>query len=341
MINIDTQHTIIGNFLSNELFVKYSHCYPVDWIKEYCSDPSVSEHESSLYGNYSAPTHLYNTDINEFLEPLIPSILGYAYGTVNKYDHFYINFHYDESDSFLEPHNDLKDFRWLITNQIYINENVGARLLSRNLVLHEPIPCYPNTFYNIVASPWSWHDVPDVKTAKKSILFRIGKRRHNSIAHLCDNDNTGWIIYNNFHADSHYAKLGHRMGNLTEAWLHSLGAKNIYHTAWRNEDNLASVIKKAVKRHTAVRIILSGYLPSTLAITDNSALQTVTDANRAYEFDSAIDIKDYHRLTDDNINEYADIVFSLLENDHPLSIAERTMYNYYNEKLHMNYVDLF
>lgn len=341
MIDIQTSSIVVPNFLPNDLFVKYSHLYPVDWIKEYCSNPEVSEHESSLHGNYSAPTNLYNTDLEDFVLKQVPGIISYNIHNDKKYDHFYVNFHYDEHGSFLEPHNDLKDFRWLITCQVYMNQNQGARLLSRDLSVMQPIPCFPNTFYSINATPWSWHDVPGITKPKKSILFRIGKRRHNSIAHLDESVDTGYVIYNNYHADKHYAKLGHRMGNLTEAWLHSKGAKNIYHSSWRNEENLNKVINKAVKRHTQVRVILSGYLASTLDQGDNSALQTVTAANKSYTFDPNADLENYFRLTDENINSYAKTVFSFLDGNDTLSAAERIMYNYYKDNLHLNYVDLF
>ena len=321
-------------------FKKYRDGYPVEWIKEYCSNPEVSEHESSLYGNYSAGLEHYDLELLEWVENQLPDIKLNAVGREVKHDHFYTNFHYDEQGSWLEPHNDLKDMRWLVTSQIYMNNNQGARLLDRELNVTKQIPCYPNLFYSIVADPWSWHDVPEVNKHKQSILFRVGKRRSNSIAHPDDENDTAYIIYNNFQKDRHYAKLGPRMGNLTEAHLHSLGAKNIMHTAWRSEESLHRNIKKALQRHTRVVIVLSGYLVPSLTIADNTALQTLTDANMTVNLDENVEIAEYFRVTDANIDDYADCVFSDLSGDHVLVKAEQVMYTYYKNKLHLNYIDL-
>jgi len=336
----DIQHKIINGYLPYAIYNKYAKEYPIDWIKEYCSDPTVSEHESSLYGNYSAGVELYDLELLEWVENKLPDIKLDAVGREVKHDHFYTNFHYDESGSWLEPHNDLKDFRWLVTNQIYMNNNQGARLLDRELNVTAEIPCVPNTFYSIVADPWSWHDVPEVSNHKRSILFRVGKRRSNSIAHPDDGDDTAYIIYNNFQKDRHYAKLGLRIGNLTEAHLHSLGAKNIMHTAWRSEQSLQRCIKKGLDRHKRVVIVLSGYLLPSLTIADNTALQTLTDANTPVNLDENVEIAEYFRITDDNIDDYADCVFSDLSGDHVLAEAEQVMYTYYQNKLHLNYIDL-
>ena len=336
----DIQHTIIENYLPKQLFNKYYKEYPVDWIKEYCSDPTVSEHDSSLYGNYSAPTELYDPDLIAWVKQQLPDIKLDAVGREVKHDHFYTNFHYDEQGSWLEEHNDLKDMRWLVTSQIYMCNNQGARLLDRQLEVTKQIPCHPNLFYSIVADPWSWHDVPEVSNHKRSILFRVGKRRHSTIAHPDDENDTAYIIYNNFQKDRHYAKLGPRMGNLTEAHLHSLGAKNIMHTAWRSEESLQRNIKKALQRHTRVVIVLSGYLVPSLTIADNTALQTLTDANMTVNLDENVEIAEYFRVTDANIDAYADCVFSDLSGDHVLVKAEQVMYTYYKNKLHLNYIDL-
>lgn len=336
----DIQHTIIESYLPLVFFKKYRDEYPVEWIKEYCSNPEVSEHESSLYGNYSAGLEHYDLELLDWVKQQLPDIKLDAVGREVKHDHFYTNFHYDERGSWLEPHNDLKDMRWLVTSQIYMNENQGARLLDRELNVTKQIPCYPNLFYSIVADPWSWHDVPEVSKHKQSILFRVGKRRHSTIAHPDNTNDTAYIIYNNFQKDRHYAKLGPRMGNLTEAHLHSLGAKNIMHTAWRSEESLHRNIKKALQRHTRVVIVLSGYLLPSLTISDNSALQTLTDAKTPVNLDENVEIAEYFRVTDANIDAYADCVFSDLSGDYVLAEAEQVMYTYYKNKLHLNYIDL-
>ena len=337
----DIQHTIIDGYLPQAFFKKYSKEYPIEWIKEYCSNPEVSEHESSLYGNYSAGLEHYDLEFLEWVENQLPAIKLDAVGRDVKHDHFYTNFHYDERGSWLEPHNDLKDMRWLVTSQIYMNNNQGARLLDRQLEVTKQIPCHPNLFYSIVADPWSWHDVPEVSKHKQSILFRVGKRRSNSIAHPDSDNDTAYVIYNNFHKDKHYAKLGPRLGNITEAHLHSLGAKNIMHSFWRSEDSLKRVVKKGLERHTSVVIVLSGYLLPTLKIADNTALQTVTNKDFELNLNPDVEVEEYFRLTDENMNDYADCVFSNLSGDHPLVEAEQVMYSYYANKLHLNYIDLF
>ena len=334
------KHKIIKDYLPEDLFKKYSDGYPIGWIKKYCSNPEVSEHDSSLYGNYSAPTELYDPDLIAWVEQQLPDIKMDAVGREVKHDHFYTNFHYDERGSWLEPHNDLKDMRWLVTSQIYMNVNQGARLLDRQLNVTDQIPCVPNTFYSIVADPWSWHDVPEVSEHKRSILFRVGKRRSNSIAHPDPNSDTCYVIYNNFQKDRHYAKLGPRMGNLTEAWLHKLGAKNIMHTAWRSEESLKRCVKKGLDRHTNVVIVLSGYMLPSLQISDNTALQTLKKGDLLLDLDENAVLDNYYRITDDNIDAYADCVFSDLSGDHELVKYEQVMYDYYKNKQHLNYIDL-
>ena len=238
--------------------------------------------------------------------------------------------------------NNATDLKTMIDSTVVDVQALFARAeeLDRNLEVTKQIPCHPNLFYSIVADPWSWHDVPEVSKHKQSILFRVGKRRSNSIAHPDDENDTAYIIYNNFQKDKHYAKLGPRMGNLTEAHLHSLGAKNIMHTAWRSEESLQRNIKKALQRHTRVVIVLSGYLVPSLTITDNTALQTLTDANTPVNLDENVEIAEYFRVTDANIDDYADCVFSDLSGDHVLAEAEQVMYTYYKNKLHLNYIDL-
>ena len=88
-------------------------------------------------------------------------------------------------------------------------------------------------------------------------------------------------------------------------------------------------------------IVLSGYLPSSLKITANTALQTVTSKDFELNLNPDVEVEDYFRLTDENMDAYADCVFSDLSGDHPLVEAEQIMYTYYANKLHLNYIDLF
>lgn len=339
---IDLPYTVKRNWLPADIADRFINNYPIEYIKEYCSNPDVSEHESSLYGNYSAPAEEYDSELFEFVRSQIPSIMIEGLGAVKSMDHFYLNFHYDVSGAWIEPHNDLKDFRWRITNQIYLNNNQGARLLDRKLNIIDEFPCEPNVFYNIVANPWSWHDVPELESEKKSLLFRIGKRNHRTVAHPVTESDTAYVIYNNFHRDSHYAKLGVRMGNITEAWLHHLGAKNIHHSGWRCSESLIRVAEKALEKHKTVHVLASGYLPDTLEkIKSNGVVQTLTHDNNKIDLQGFGEEKDYYRITDDNIGEYAEIVFGGFEDSsHPLAVAERVMSDYYARDLQLNYEDL-
>ena len=339
---IDLPYTIKKNWLPADIAARFIKNYPFDFIKDYCANPEVSEHESSLHGNYSAPAEEYDAELFEFVRNQIPSIMIEGLGTVKSMDHFYLNFHYDTDGAWIEPHNDLKDFRWRITNQIYLNNNQGARLLDRELNIIDEFPCEPNVFYNIVANPWSWHDVPELKSEKISLLFRIGKRTRRTIAHYDENSDTAYVIYNNFHRDSHYAKLGLRMGNLTEAWLHKLGAKNIYHSGWRCSKTLEHVVAKALENHKKVYVVASGYFPSSLdEIKANGVVQVITLGNPTVDLNGFSTDTNYHLITDDNISEYADIVFGKYTNsNHILVQAEQVMSDYYAKDLHLNYEDL-
>lgn len=339
---IDLKHIVTRDWLPPEISERYLDNYPVDYIKEYCSNPDVAEHLCSLDGNFSAPAEEFDPELKNYVQSKLNEIMIEGLGAIKEYDHFYINYHYDTQGAWIEPHNDLKDFRWRITNQIYMNHNQGARLLDRKLNILDEFPCEPNVFYNIVAGPWSWHDVPHLTSVKKSILFRIGKRRHRTVAHYDENSDDAYLIFNHYHADSHYAKLGFRMGNLTEAWLHKLGAKNIYHSGWRSEETLIANIGKALSRHKKVHVLCSGFMPASLEeIKNNNVVQTLTRDNDTVDTDGFMLKKHtlgYYRLTDDNIDEYAKIVFETYDvSDHHLAVAERLMSDYYKNNLHLNY----
>lgn len=343
----DLKHIVLPNWLPENLAEKYTNHYPVDYIKEYCANPEVSEHLCSLDGNFSAPAEDFDLELTDYIKSKLPEIMQEGLGVVREdLDHFYINFHYDTEGAWIEPHNDLKDFRWRITNQIYMNENQGARILDKKLNIIDEFPCEPNIFYNIVAGPWSWHDVPNLKSTKKSILFRIGKRRHRTVAHVDTSHDVGYVIFNHYQNDSHYAKLGFRIGNMTEAWLYNLGARNIYHSGWRDEATLVKSINRALKRHSTVHVLASGFMPSTLEeVKANSVVQTLNKDNNKVDTDCFMLSKPpvgYQRLTDDNIDEYVDIVFNSFEtSDHPLAQGERIMYEYYKNDLHLNYESLY
>lgn len=339
-------HYIVKNFMPPWLFEKYYNDYPVDYIKEYCSDPNVSEHEASLYGNYSAPLdqkdYRYDAELIDYIKKdLLPVIIKTELLNLRSYDHFYVNCHYDLPGSSLDVHNDLKDFRWLMTNQIYLdNSDQGVRLLNQDGSPAMRLPCEPNMFYSIPATPYSWHDVPELESEKRSILFRVGKRRWKTVAapHL---KNSCVIIYNNYHSDSHYAKLGLRMGNLTEAWLESKNVRNILHSKWRDPDHLMQLVRKAKRRYSEVRVVLSGYFPTSnpTNLADNPVMQTVKDPDTFVPMEPDPHYMYYHRITDDNIDAVAQAVFGNRDAYPSIYDAEEVLRSYTKSKRHLIYSD--
>jgi hypothetical protein len=299
----------IPNFLPEKFFNRYNENYPVEHIISHCANPQASEHEASLDGNYSAPVQ--EQDFLDHIHDIVLPILKEKHlGSEPKHDHHYVNFHMDEPGSSLEIHNDLKNFRWLITCQIYFDDNhQGVRILDDHLNILEQIPCKPNLFYSLDASPWSWHNVHELTERKRSILFRVGKKRHRTIAHYKPGEDA-WLIVNDAHSDKHYAKLGPRMGNLTEAWLWRQGAYNICHTDWRAD--WEPQLEKLKRRFDKVNIIPSGVFNN---------LGTVM-------------------VTDRNYKEIADIVFNRNRQPSFLNMAEATMAEYYEYGNHMVYIDL-
>jgi len=289
---------------------RYYDNYPEEYIRLHCANPENREHQDAKWGNYSAP--VIDTDFLSFIRwELVDDckwrFLGNPY---YEHDHHYTNYHMDEPGSHLEPHNDLKNFRWLITAQVYLDESdQGVRILDRNLNVVRTVPNKPNTGYFISASPYSWHDVPELHSLKRSILFRVGKRKHKTLAHPMPGK-PAWVVVHDGHDDTHYAKLGLRMGNLTEAWLHEQECYNIYHTDWRAKDS-DKIIDYARDVHGTVNVVFSGEFPH---------------------------LGNYF-ITQDNFEYTADVVFGRTTNS-ILTEAENVMYRYYKNNLHMNYVDI-
>lgn len=315
----------------------YTNNYPEDYIREYCADPAVSEHASSLEGNFSAP--VVEDDFREWVKSQqLPLLKRTFLGDDLEHDHHYVNFHMDDAGSSLEVHNDLKNFRWLITSQIYLDNSMdGVRLLNWRTEPHTHLMCQNNMMYSIPASPWTWHDVKPVSALKRSILFRVGKRRHNTVAHYEDSD-VAYVIVNRGHSDIHYAKLGHRMGNLTEAWLHNLGVKNIYHTDWRGDADI--VMHTAGRRHRIIRCIPSGFFPDRHPdqLLDSPVLRT-----GSADIDWTATNK-FFLITDQNYKQVAATIFHHTDwSDTGISEikdAEAIMYKYYDGQHHLNYQDI-
>lgn len=330
------EYRIQEDYLPEIFSDRYYNEYPSEYIKEYCSNPEVSEYEAGLDGTFSAPLDQgKDPEITKFVEDnVLPEIMNNVYGEEKHYDHFYVNCHYDMPGSSLGIHNDYKDFRWLITNQIYFDDSdQGVRLLNRDASANKRLKCRPNLFYSLEATPYSWHDVPDLHSEKRSVLFRVGKRKHKTVANPSKVNNTAYVIINDHHKDSHYAKLGMRMGNLTEAWLVKMGAKNIYHSRWRDNATIKQVLHFASQNHEKVVVLLSGYFPTDLH-ERNDVCQLYTGS---YKLQPNTNVKGYHLITDKNIQNVADAVFCN-QNAYPeITEAENVLFDYTTSKQYLNY----
>lgn len=252
-------YSINKQFLHDPHLTRFQNTYPEQYIRQYCADPNVSEHQSSLWGNFSAPVNPTDFLVHNIAHNLEKIKYQFLTGFYD-HDHHYVNYHMDEPGSHLEIHNDLKNFRWLITSQIYLDTNdQGVKLLDKEGKVTHKLPEVPGQMYSIFATPYSWHMVDELHTLKRSILFRVGKRRHKTVAHP-DPEAPAWIIVNDGHDDTHYAKLAERMGNYTEAWLHHKGHKNIYHTD-KNGKLKDKVVAYVERTHQEYTIINSGEFP--------------------------------------------------------------------------------
>ena len=332
------EYRLQENKLPDNFSDQYINDYPGEYIKEYCSNPECREYEAALDGTFSAPLDQGKDPIlTEYVEQnIIPEIINAAFGEDKKYDHFYVNCHYDMPGSSLGIHNDLKDFRWLITNQIYMDESdQGVRLLNRDASPNKRVPCNPNLFYSLEATPYSWHDVPDLHSEKRSILFRVGKRKHKTVAQPSSKSDTAYVIFNGHHRDSHYAKLGLRMGNLTESWIANMGAKNIYHIRWRDPSTIRPVLNFAVQNHSRVVVMLSGYFPADL----DDRNDVCQDYTGQYTLEPNKNVEHYHLITDDNIKDVADAVFCK-DTYSAITEAESVLWDYTQNKNYLNYKNI-
>lgn len=335
--NVPYTHLIFEDFISSN-FNHILEDYPVEQIKEYCANPAVSEYDSALDGNYSAP--VLDKAFTDHIEHSVLAVLKQELlGNVLTHDHHYCNYHMDEPGSSIDIHNDYKDFRWLITSQCYFDDSdQGVRLLDIYGREVKQVPCKRNMLYSIPASPYTWHNVEELAERKHSILFRVGQRRHRTIAHPSDKESTCYIIINDDHCDTHYAKLGPRMGNLTEAWLHSLGVKNIMHSPWRDIEQRKRVIKYATEHFFTVRLIHSGYFPPHHPDIngDGDYVVTVDSHEDEYNF-NLVPSDNFFLVNEDNYKEVAENVFFRSDSIPLIAQAEKNLLAYHNAGSHLNY----
>jgi len=216
---------------------------------------------------------------NRILES-IPEIKNEVFMVDVSHDSFYVNFHHDKPGSDLDIHNDLKNYRWLMTCQIYLdNSDQGVWLLGKHGNKIKQVKNKKNLCYIIPADCYTWHSVDPIKKDKRSILFRFGKFRHETVAYPNLQSKTAYLIDNTVHhCDEHYAKLGLRMGNLTEAWLVlNKNASNIYHTKYRDEEHKKKMLNRLNNpipgkdpEYDRVEIVPAGFFDRQFYITEEN-----------------------------------------------------------------------
>lgn len=291
-------HLVSRNHMSSLDFDRCCDSIVFDEIKAYCDDPEVHEHDNALHGNYSMPTDL--TKNAQWLfdyfanQEMYDTVTQALYGKKLQPDHSYINLHWDSADTSLGVHNDQKKYRWLVTGQLYVKgfEKDGVILQDDNLKEITQIPLEPNLFYAMATSMYSWHHVKHIKEDKISILVRFGKKQINTVTNYDDHTDYSIIIHNDNHFDGHYSKLGMRMANITEAWLFNQGYKNIHMSEWRNPNSLEKLKTYCNKHYKKTIIVPSGYLGNKNILQEN------------------IDERDVERITEDNIKQHAELIFS-------------------------------
>ena len=68
-------HSLNLEFLNDPHLSRFQNNYPEQEIRAYCSNPDVSEHESSLWGNYSAPVDPKDFIAVSYTHLTLPTIL--------------------------------------------------------------------------------------------------------------------------------------------------------------------------------------------------------------------------------------------------------------------------
>jgi len=262
-------------FFHDATFAYLDKTYPYDKIYNYAKLEGTHEAKGIAENNYVLPLEIadYEDGIDEgkqqqfypafdtILDEL-PKLKKVIYGKDFDHDSFYVNYHHDLDGSFIETHNDLKDFRWLVTCQIYFDYgNQGAWTVDKHGEMHSQVPQKPNFFYAIPATNYSWHCVDDIVDTKRSILFRFAKRRHRSVLRP-SKSKLAFVIDNTIkHSDKTYIKMSMRMGNLTEAWLASKDCENIFHTKWKDEEQKQRLLYHLIERGYDPVVIPSGCFP--------------------------------------------------------------------------------
>ena len=296
-------HIIADNWMSDEDFERCKNAISFDEMKAYCDDPEVHEHGNATHGNYSMPCDLTKNAqwlVDYFAnEKNFQTITKQLYGRELEPDHSYINLHWDSADTSLGIHNDQKKYRWLVTGQLYVQGNAddGVVLQDDNLNEVTQVPFRSNLFYAIATSMFSWHHVKHIKEDKISILVRFGKKQINTVTNYDKTRDYGIIIHNANHYDGHYSKLGMRMANMTEAWLHNQGYHNIHMSEWKNEKSFDRLQQYCDSYYRRTIIVPSGYLG------DRNLLK------------QEIKSSDIEKITEENIKQKAEIMFNRDDHD--------------------------
>lgn len=262
------KYFIKDNFLSNDKFLNIKNIFDTEEIIKYCSNTEVAEHEASKKGNYSFPVELFQKSddfiFSIFNDDFFLKQTERLLGRTHQHHFSYANFHYDLTNTCLGIHNDLKDYRWLITSQLYIegDENDGVILFDQHTNQEIPIKLRPNTFYSLLAEPYSWHYVNTLKQNKKSLLIRWGQKKIFTIVNKDENLKTAILILGDLQYNDDDLKIGSRMQNLTEAWLINQGYKNIFNSPWKNVDLFYKLMNYLLKNYDKICIVPAGYAGS-------------------------------------------------------------------------------
>lgn len=259
------KYFIQDNFLPLEQFEEIKKTFNVEEIFDYCNNSKNKEYDYIENGNYSFPAEnaknadnvIFNIFNDSFFKKITKKLSKYNL----QHQFSYGNFHYDIQGSSLPIHNDIKEYRWLITSQLYIdgNENDGVKLIDTNnatILIH----LKPNTFYSMWADSYSWHYVNPIIQNKKSLLLRWGQKKINTVVNKNKENNIAILIVGDFQYNDDKIKIGQRLQNLTEAWLFNQGYTNIYNTNWKDSKSYASILFYLLESYEKICLVPAGYL---------------------------------------------------------------------------------
>lgn len=324
---------IKNNFLTLDQFQDIKNLFNEKQIIDYCNDEEVSEHDASLHGNYSFPAEyahgskekIFSLFNDNFFKKTTERLLGKKI----KHTFSYANFHYDMPESYLGMHNDLKDYRWLITAQLYIDgsENDGVILYNQQTKQETQVLCLPNTFYCLFADPFSWHYVKPLKKEKKSLLIRWGQKKIYTVTNEDADESSAILIIGDFHHNDDDLKIGIRLQNITESILINQGYKNIYNSPWKNSKAFTRLLFYLLKKYKNVCLVPAGYIGNGDLFSKSCVIYTdeFKDYNSVKE-QINLQSNDVFKVTKSNLSLVKETIFNGTGIDE-LAQAEKILYN--------------